>query len=164
MAGQPSTLQQKMALSNLALKILPFNGADLNAKNNEGKTPFDIASKNNPNDKDYTPLFFPVPSVTNASFNCGKATALNYVELKICSFPPLRYYDQELNKAYSAALKVGANPKEIKNQQRRWLHLRNERCNKASKSCSIGDLVKMYKRQINGLNEIANNPGMYIEM
>lgn len=142
--------------------LLVSNGADVNAKNNENKTSFNIASQKNPGD--YALLFSPVPSVVNASFSCGNTNALNNVESKICSFPPLRFYDQKLNEVYLAALKASPNAKEIKDQQKRWLRSRNEKCNKPTQSCLISDLVKMYKRQIDGLNEIVKNPNMYIEM
>lgn len=131
--------------------LLIAKGADIDAKNGEGKTAYDIAFSHN--FQNYASLFIPVPNVSNASFDCGKNKTLNYIESKICFFPPLRYFDQKLNEAYIAALKATSNSKNIKTQQQVWLRVRNARCNKEFNYCSISGLVNMYKLQIDNLNE-----------
>ena len=129
--------------------LLIVHGADAYAKNDQGKTSIDLAAANG--NKLFPELYAPAWKGSRPSFGCGNKHALTFVESEICALPLLRHLDRQLADAYSAALKTDDEQNIVKDQQRSWLHRRNEEYNQQIRERSLSALVEMYNRRISEL-------------
>jgi uncharacterized protein len=87
-----------------------------------------------------------MPDANAASFDCAKAST--FVEKSICSDPELSGLDEALNQAYLAAREAPARREEVRNEQLRWIGVRNA-C--ASPAC----IRKAYLDRIESLEHMA---------
>lgn len=126
--------------------LLNVHRADVNAKNEHGQTPIDLAADNG--NKRAPGLYGLAWKQSRPSFDCGNKHTLTSVELEICAVPLLRRLDQQLADAYSVALKTADKPNVVKDQQRSWLRHRNEECNHQTGTCLPSALVEMYRGRI----------------
>ena len=81
-----------------------------------------------------------------AGFDCGKATT--GVEKTICSDPALSKADEELARAYKAALEATLHPTMVVGEQQKWLAARD-------KVTALDELRSLYGSRIRELAESA---------
>ena len=96
-----------------------------------------------------TPAPAPQPML-QASFDCG--TARPGAEQAVCSDPGLAAADRQLARAYRRALRSGADPESLRQEQRDWLSIRED-----AAQHSRGALASVYGQRIAELDDIAEN-------
>ncbi len=96
-------------------------------------------------------LFLTLPAAAfAASFNCAKASTR--VEKMICGDPGLSALDEQLAKAYKAALASSADKNMIKEQQRNWLRVRDA-------MQGVPELTGIYQGRIQELRAMSEYSG-----
>jgi uncharacterized protein YecT (DUF1311 family) len=73
----------------------------------------------------------------------------------VCADPELSAADRELNQAYRRALRSGAAPEQLQQDQRDWLAIREDAARRSPRA-----VASIYEQRIDELNEIADEgPG-----
>jgi uncharacterized protein YecT (DUF1311 family) len=73
----------------------------------------------------------------------------------VCADPDLSAADRELNQAYRRALRSGAAPEQLQQDQRDWLAIREDAARRSPRA-----VASIYEQRIDELNEIADEgPG-----
>ncbi|CAN7501974.1 lysozyme inhibitor LprI family protein [Phenylobacterium sp. LjRoot225] len=94
----------------------------------------------------------PVPGV-RASFDC--ATAGPGAEQMVCADPALASADRQMARTYRRALRAGAEPDVLRQEQRDWAAIREDAARHSPRA-----LAQVYDQRIRELNQIADEaPG-----
>jgi uncharacterized protein YecT (DUF1311 family) len=94
----------------------------------------------------------PAPRSTpqqQASFDC--ATARPGAEQAVCADPQLADDDRRLARAYRRALRSGADPEDLRQEQRDWIAIREDAARHSPQA-----LAQVYGQRIQDLNRIAD--------
>lgn len=103
---------------------------------------------------DYTPpAATPVPSLAAVEPAC--AAARSRAAQMVCGDPDLAAADRTLNQAYRRALRSGAAPEQLRQDQRDWLAIREDAALRSPQA-----VASVYDQRIEELNQIAEDgPG-----
>lgn len=114
-----------------------------------------VASAANPEAPTVLPLSPPAAAAPappgRASFDC--ATARPGAEQMVCADPQLAAADREMSRAYRRALGSGADPADLRQEQRDWLAIREDAARHSRRA-----LAQVYDQRIQDLDQIAD-PG-----
>jgi uncharacterized protein YecT (DUF1311 family) len=72
----------------------------------------------------------------------------------VCADPDLAAADRELNRAYRRALRSGAPPEQLRDEQRDWLAIREDAARRSPRA-----VASIYEQRIDELNRIADDGG-----
>jgi len=72
----------------------------------------------------------------------------------VCADPDLAAADRELNRAYRRALRSGAPPDQLRDEQRDWLAIREDAARRSPRA-----VASIYEQRIDELNRIADDDG-----
>ena len=102
----------------------------------------------------YAPRYAPgAPQV--ASLDPACAGARSRAAQMVCSDPDLTAADRELNRAYRRAMRSGAPPDQLRQEQRDWLAIREDAARRSPRA-----VADIYEQRINELNDLADDgPG-----
>jgi uncharacterized protein YecT (DUF1311 family) len=70
----------------------------------------------------------------------------------VCADPDLADADRELNQAYRRALRSGASPEQLRQDQRDWLAIREDAARRSPRA-----VASIYEQRIDELNQIADD-------
>jgi uncharacterized protein YecT (DUF1311 family) len=97
-----------------------------------------------------TPAPVPAPRTMAADPVCDGARSR--AAQMVCADPDLSAADRELNRAYRRALRSGAAPDRLREEQRDWLSIREDAARRSSRA-----VASIYEQRIDELNRIADD-------
>jgi len=97
-----------------------------------------------------TPAPLPAPRTAAADSACGGARSR--AAQMVCADPNLSADDRELNRAYRRALRSGAAPEQLREEQRDWLAIREDAARRSPRA-----VANVYEQRIDELNRIADD-------
>jgi uncharacterized protein YecT (DUF1311 family) len=137
------------------LEVLPPDMVRATPRAVQALSPFLMPATPSPVRLPVTPAPLAVAPPQSAAAGPACAGVRGYAAQIVCADPELAAADQELNRAYRRAMRSGASPDQLRQDQRDWLAVREDAARRSPRA-----VANIYEQRIDELNQIADDgPG-----